>query len=202
MIPTVENMKGKTFPIASIVKGMSFSLVDLTKAPEVMAALRAGESPAATLDEEWNAGFVGCLYYQRQGEEKVKGQPTIHKIHQRMMFSGLEDPGTGSASCALSCYLALNMSEKRNGQKARPVEENNASQGDAVLEEGTNALHLGAKKEHYVFGIEQGVEMGRKCQICVEVDITENEEGNRVVSTVMLSGRSAFVTKGELIGVY
>jgi trans-2,3-dihydro-3-hydroxyanthranilate isomerase len=198
----MESLKGKTFPIVSVVKGMSFSLVDLTDAPEVMAALRAGKSPAAKLDEEWNVGLVGCLYFARQGVEQVEGQPTIHKIHQRMMVQGLEDPGTGSASCALSCYLALTMTDNRNGQETRQAEKNGAPQKDVEIAEGTKTLNAGAKKEHYVFGIEQGVEMGRKCQICVEVDITVNEEGKRVVSAVMLSGRSTFVTKGEIINLY
>jgi trans-2,3-dihydro-3-hydroxyanthranilate isomerase len=201
LIPTMEKLKGKAFPIVSIVKGMSFSLVDLTDAPEVIAALRAGESPTAKLDEDWNVGLAGCLYYQRQGVEGKEGEPKIHKIHQRMIVHGLEDPGTGSASCALGCYLALTMTQDLSGHKTQSP-ENGASQGDAELTERTQSLHLGVKKEHYVFGIEQGVEMGRKCQICVEVDITENESGQRAVSAVMLSGRSTIVTKGEIIGVY
>jgi trans-2,3-dihydro-3-hydroxyanthranilate isomerase len=202
IIPTMETMKGKNFPTVSIVKGMSFSLVDLTDAPEVMAALKAGEAPAAKLDEDWNVGLVGCLYYQRQGLEEKEGEPAIHKIHQRMITKGFEDPGTGSASCALSCYLALTMGTKGQNQGERQGPKDEAAEADAEITEGTKSLNLGPKKEHHVFGIEQGVEMGRKCQICVEVDVTEDEDGKRVIGTVMLSGRSTFVMKGELIGVY
>lgn len=201
----MERLKGKTFPTVSIVKGMSFSLVDLTDAPEVMAALRAGESPAANLDEEWDVGLVGCLYYQRQGLEGKEGEPAIHKIHQRMIFKGLEDPGTGSASCALGCYLALTMTDEQRGSKGghpEHLEQDHDSDVDAQITEGTKALNLVAKKEHYVFGIEQGVEMGRTCQICVEIDITKKGDGQREVSAVMLSGRSAFITKGEILGMY
>lgn len=166
-----------------------------------MVALRAGESPAATLDVEWNAGLLGCLYYQHQGMEAKEGEPVIHKIHQRMIFQGLEDPGTGSASCALACFLALTMTNDKVDMRGAHVKDD-GSQVSSEIVEKTKSLSLDAKKQHYVFGIEQGVEMGRTCQICVEVDVTENEAGQRVVSAVMLSGRSAFVTKGEIIGVY
>jgi predicted PhzF superfamily epimerase YddE/YHI9 len=202
IVPTMETLKGETFPIVSIVKGMSFSLVDLTKAPEVMTALKASEAPLAKLDEGWNVGLAGCLYYQRLGVEAKEGEPAIHKIHQRMMVDGLEDPGTGSASCALGCYLALTMNEDQSTSYERRSEKDDSSQVDAEIAQGTTSLKLDTRKQHYVFGIEQGVEMGRMCQICVEVDITENEEGLREVSAVMLSGRSTFVTRGELIGVY
>ena len=201
VVPTLEILQGRTFPTVSIVKGMNFSLVDLTDAPEVMAALRAGESPAASLDEEWNVGLVGCLYYQREGVEERKGEPTIHKIHQRMIVSGLEDPGTGSASCALGCYLALMMTDD-GLEKGHQSETRDASQADGPITEGIKSLGVGAKEEHYVFGIEQGLEMGRRCQICVEIDIGENEGGQRAVSAVLLSGRSTFVTRGEIFGVY
>jgi trans-2,3-dihydro-3-hydroxyanthranilate isomerase len=204
IIPTAEKLKGKKFPVVSIVKGMTFSLVDLTDVPEVMGALRAGESPAAELDEEWNVGLVGCLYYQREAIEEREGEPAIHKIHQRMMVSGLEDSGTGSASCALGCYLALGMTDNPVGSVSmiRPSEQPNTDQADADIVKATKSLHLGAKGGHFIFGIEQGVETGRKCQICVEVDINEDEEGHRAVASVMLSGRSTVMTKGEIVGIY
>lgn len=202
LVPTIENLKEKRFPVVSIVKGMTFSLVNLTDTSEVMNALRAGESPTAKLDEDWNVGLVGCLYYQRQSTEEKEGEPAIHKIHQRMICDGLEDAGTGSASCALGCYLALTMTDDEITQKRSRSGEKNGSQMDAEITEGTKAMSLGAKKEHYVFGLEQGVEMGRPCQICVEVDIIENKEGQREVSAVMLSGRSTIVMKGEIVGVY
>lgn len=44
----------KSFPVVSIVKGMSFILVDLTGFPESMAALKAGPTPEMELDEEWS----------------------------------------------------------------------------------------------------------------------------------------------------
>jgi predicted PhzF superfamily epimerase YddE/YHI9 len=205
IIPTMESLRDKKSPIVSIVKGMSFSLVDLTDGPEMMAALRAGQAPAAVLDEEWNVGLAGCLYYQRTGVDRQEGEPVIHKIHQRMIVDGLEDPGTGSASCALSCYLALTMTDNGDTKSHgvhRTTEKEHPSDDDAGIVEGTKSLQLETKTEHYVFGIEQGVEMGRKCQICVEVDITESAEGKREVSAVMLSGRCKFTTRGEIVGIY
>jgi predicted PhzF superfamily epimerase YddE/YHI9 len=200
-IAAIDALKGKTFPVVSIVKGMSFSLVDLTEVPEAMAGLRAGESPPAKLDEEWNAGLAGCLYYQRQPVQEKEGEPAIHRIHQRVMVEGLEDAGTGSASCALGCYLALTMTDDAKDHNGHHPGKIGASEGDAEIIERTKSLNMDAPREHYVFGIEQGVEMGRDCQICVEVDIAEDGEGQRAVRAVMLSGRSNFVSRGELIDV-
>lgn len=44
----------KSFPAVSIVKGMTFALIDLTGFPESMAALKAGPTPDIELDEEWS----------------------------------------------------------------------------------------------------------------------------------------------------
>lgn len=200
IVPGMERLKEKTFPVVSIVKGMTFSLIDLTDAPEVMAALRAGEAPAAKLDDEWDVGLVGCLYYQRRGMKEKEGEAAILEIHQRMITDGQEDPGTGSASCALGCYLALSMGLSKNDREGHELDEDKASQASAEITDRTKSMTISGKKEHHVFGIEQGVELGRKCQICVEVDITQDEEGQGSVGAVMLSGRCSFVTRGELLG--
>lgn len=181
IIPTFEKVKSKSFPVVSIVKGMTFALVDLTDAPDVLAGLKKGEAPEVELDEEWKPGFCGAMYYVRKGvTEQGAGEPAIINLQCRMIAQGLEDPGTGSASCALACYLAT------QGKSDDLV----AKTEGLKLEEG--------KVEHSIFAIEQGIEMGRKCMIAVEVD-TKREGGQQKIHTVILSGRANFHLKGEIM---
>jgi predicted PhzF superfamily epimerase YddE/YHI9 len=187
IVPTVDVLKGRTFPVVSIVKGMTFALVDLTGAPEVMVALEVGKSPAVELDEEWGPSFAGALYYSRSNLAERNGEPAIHNIHARMITQGIEDPGTGSACCALACYLALTAEEP----KKEGVEE---------LAKLTAAVKLDEKPEHHVFAIEQGVEMGRKCMIAVEVDVKTDQEGKRKIANVILSGRANLFLMGQILG--
>jgi predicted PhzF superfamily epimerase YddE/YHI9 len=195
IVPTMERVKDKSYPIVSIVKGMTFCLVDLTDAPEVLTALRAGEAPAMTLDEEWNSGFCAAIYYERRGEDKGS-EPTIYNMHVRMITQGIEDPGTGSGNCALACYLAL------AAGATGPKQEVKSASGEEDLASKTEKIKLGDKTDHHVFAIEQGLEMGRKCTIAIEVDIKESEDGKRAVSGLILSGRCTFFTRGEIMGVY
>lgn len=195
IVPTMARVQGKSYPIVSIVKGMTFCLVDLTDAPEVVTALRAGEAPHMTLDEEWKSGFCGAIYYKRRGEDK-SSEPTIYNMHVRMITQGIEDPGTGSGNCALACYLALAAGETSQKQEVQ------AAGREEDLVSKTEKMKLGDKTEHYVFAIEQGLEMGRKCTIAVEVDINETKDGKREVSRLHLSGRATFFSRGEILGVY
>ena len=182
IIPTFEKVKTLSFPVVSLVKGMTFALIDLTDAPQVLAGLKAGEAPAVELDKEWTPSFTGCMYYKRKGfTEQAKGEPSIINLQCRMIVQGFEDPGTGSASCALACYLAT------TGESHDLV----AKTAGMKLAEG--------KLEHSIFAIEQGIEMGRKCTIAVEVD-TKREGEEQKIQTVILSGRANFMLKGELMG--
>lgn len=182
IIPTYEKVKTKGFPVVSLVKGMTFALIDLTDAPEVLAGLKAGEAPEVELDEEWKPSFTGCMYYKRKGTtEQGPGEPPIINLQCRMIVQGFEDPGTGSASCALACYLATigksdDLVAKTAGMK---------------LEDG--------RVDHSIFAVEQGIEMGRRCTIAVEVD-SKRVGNEQKIQTVILSGRANFMLKGELMG--
>jgi predicted PhzF superfamily epimerase YddE/YHI9 len=72
-----------------------------------------------------------------------------------------EDPGTGSASAAVCCHLALTEGAK-----------------------GTARFHL-----------VQGVEMGRRCDIFVDVVMREDGKG---IKDVKLSGQAVEVMQGTL----
>ncbi len=205
IVPTIDKERGRSFPVVSIVKGMTFVLVDLTDNPEMFGALQAGKSPEAELDAEWSASFVGCMYYRVLAKSEVPGEPAIHNVQARMISHGIEDPGTGSACCALSCYLALNDQSKatasdENREPTKPSEASEVS-ADSDLAKKTEELKLGeGKPERKVFGIQQGAEMGRLCTIAVEVDVKTEADGGKSIVSVILSGRGNMMLKGELMG--
>ena len=91
-------------PCVSIVKGMSFILVSLPDLPALAKARGniAPEDGSKCLDEGWQEGFIGTMYFVAQGEDEF-GRGVYRT---RMYADGFEDPGTGSASCALGCWLA------------------------------------------------------------------------------------------------
>lgn len=197
-MPTIEKVKGKSYPVVSIVKGMTFALVDLTSAPEVLAALLPGQAPEVELDKDWSPSFVGCLYYNIVGLAEQEGEPTIHNIQARMISHGIEDPGTGSACSALACYLALNpLSSPETNEKE--ASDSSASSVEKV-EAKTKDLKIEEKTERIVFGIQQGIEMGRACTIAVEVDVKTDAESKTSIANIILSGRGTVFSTGQLLG--
>ncbi|KZP18912.1 phenazine biosynthesis-like protein [Athelia psychrophila] len=100
-----------TVPLVSIVRGMAFNLVPLTTL-EALVSVSAGLLPVPEvyrglhLDafDGWNAGLTGTFYYVDLGIDP--DQPGCRFIRTRSIGSR-EDPGTGSASSALCCYLSL-----------------------------------------------------------------------------------------------
>lgn len=219
IVPTIDKEKGRTFPVVSIVKGMTFALVDLTDNSDFFAALQAAKTPEVELDAEWKPSFVGCMYYRILAKGEVPGEPPIHNIQARMISHGVEDPGTGSACCALSCFLALAeddsstpaVDKKKNGDEDDGKKEKDGAAAAAAAEASEDAdlskkaenLKVGSetKIERKVFGIQQGAEMGRLCTIAVEVDIKTDADGKKSIANVILSGRANMMLKGELMGL-
>jgi PhzF family phenazine biosynthesis protein len=143
----------------SIVKGMSFIFVHLPDLP-TLANARGNLKPAAgtaCLDQGWQEGLLGTMYFVARGQDEFG-----RKVYRTRMFVDFEDPGTGSASCALGCWLA--------------------SQGE------------GEK-----FSFVQGVEMGRRNDISVEV-VAEGEMvgKGKGIKSVRLSGTCVQVMEGTL----
>ncbi|KIW86909.1 uncharacterized protein Z519_12531 [Cladophialophora bantiana CBS 173.52] len=201
IIPTIDKEKDKMFPLVSIVKGMTFVLVDLTDNAEIFGALQAAKSPEVDLDAEWSPSFVGCMYYKVLAKSEQPGEPTIHNIQARMISHGIEDSGSGSACCALACYLALNSAN--HSLEAQKLAEERTDQGsaDSELTKQTQDLKLGeTKTERKVFGIQQGAEMGRLCTIAVEVDVKTDAQGKASITNVVLSGRANLHLRGEILG--
>ncbi|KAH7400963.1 hypothetical protein DE146DRAFT_481511 [Phaeosphaeria sp. MPI-PUGE-AT-0046c] len=157
--------KTDTIPIVSIVKGMAFGLCKLDDL-QALARINGPLIPSHTRYERtlldvgsgWDVGYTGTFYYVDLGcdpdDEHVRLLRT-RSIPQH------EDPGTGSASAALCCHLALTEGAK-----------------------GTKRFHL-----------MQGVEMGRRCDIFVDVFMKEDGDG---IEDVKLSGQAVEVMEGTL----
>ena len=94
------------YPSLSIVKGVTYFLVDLTDLPELFADVKAGGSPAIDLDDEWGPSFTGTMYY-RAIETRDENGTKVQSLRVRMIAINLEDPACGSGCCSLGAYLAL-----------------------------------------------------------------------------------------------
>ncbi|KAF2658576.1 Diaminopimelate epimerase-like protein [Lophiostoma macrostomum CBS 122681] len=101
----------RTVPLVSIVKGMAFNLVPFHDL-DALGAVTSGLLPVdevfrgAYLDRGsgWDVGYMGTFYYVDLGWEDIDGD---RRVVRTRSIGTREDPGTGSASCALCCYLAL-----------------------------------------------------------------------------------------------
>ncbi|KAL8377664.1 hypothetical protein RB595_008385 [Gaeumannomyces hyphopodioides] len=179
-------------PVVSIVKGMTFALVRL---PDLAALGRAAAGPLfggcgrGLLDREdgWDAGSAKRYYFVHLGTTTTSGgggdgrPPAARTVRLRTrLLKEYEDPATGSAASALSCYLALSDSAVLCGD--------GAAEGRA----------LGAE-ETVFFEVEQGVEMGRHSVIHVEV-VRERKAGAHGwgIKEVYLGGTAVMVMEGTV----
>jgi PhzF family phenazine biosynthesis protein len=157
-----SELTSKPAATVSIVNGMSFIFVTLPDLPTLASAdknLSGNTYDPSALDVGWQNGLIGTMYLVSQGIDSL-GQHT----YRTRMIASREDPGTGSASSGLGCWLAL--------QEDR-----------------------GKGKGPFKFSFTQGVEMGKKNEIGVEV--TRNEEGTGI-EKVVLSGAVVKVMEGNL----
>ena len=146
------------FSIVSIVKGMTFILIELESQEALNLVETSGRSISVEgLDEGWNDTFVGTYFFVRTG----KTAEGVTLLQTRMIEGTLEDPATGSAASDLACYLSL--VEGKPGQALR-------------------------------YAIIQGVEMGRKSEINIEVVLAESGG----IASVHLEGGAIQVMQGRL----
>lgn len=104
----VTGKKPDGITVASPVKGMNFICIQLPDLETLGQIETNGPEPKIKLDDEWNEGLVGSLLYVFT-DKPAKGDDAVVKVRTRMIIGSLEDPATGSASCALCAYLALEM---------------------------------------------------------------------------------------------
>ncbi|KAJ5207047.1 Phenazine biosynthesis PhzF protein [Penicillium cf. griseofulvum] len=103
-----------TFPLFSIVNGMSQLFVELPSLEALAAVMPAigGEPVSADyLDEGWKGGLISVYFIVRDVDDSVTKKKVIRS---RMMLETLEDPATGSSACGLAAYLTL--TEGKAGQ--------------------------------------------------------------------------------------
>ncbi|KAJ5187355.1 hypothetical protein N7449_010349 [Penicillium cf. viridicatum] len=103
-----------TFPIFSIVNGMSQLFIELPSLEALAAVTLAtsGEPVSADyLDEGWKAGLICVYFIVRDVEDSVSKKKVIRS---RMILGTEEDPATGSAASGLAAYLTL--TEGKAGQ--------------------------------------------------------------------------------------
>jgi predicted PhzF superfamily epimerase YddE/YHI9 len=145
-------------PIFSIVKGMTFILLELPSLDAlstITSTIYKDTYAPKILDAGgWNVGILVTYAY-------VLGdfRDGVQEIRTRSQGSR-EDPATGSAASALSSYLAL--------QSSRPG--------------------------NFRFRIVQGVEMGRRSVI--ELEVVKADDGT--IDSVFLSGEAVITMEGTL----
>ncbi|KAI8713599.1 hypothetical protein NCS52_01304700 [Fusarium sp. LHS14.1] len=94
------------YSAVSIVKGVTYTLVDMSDQEDLFARVAAGRSQDTPLDDGWAPSHTGTMYYRRQEVSDDNGT-TVEHLRVRMIAIGLEDPATGSACCSLAAYRAL-----------------------------------------------------------------------------------------------
>jgi PhzF family phenazine biosynthesis protein len=146
------------YAIVSIVKGMTFILIELESEEALgMVSLAGRTLEVDGLDKEWNKTFIGSYFFVRMG----RGKDGATRLRTRMIEGPLEDPATGSAASDLAAYLS-------------------------VMEGGADKILR--------YEIVQGVEMGRRSEIFIEVEMKED----RSVSKLYLEGGAVAVMEGRL----
>ena len=119
----LNQARGKNGTVVSIVKGMTFVLIELDEQEleQVSTSNWLRKTDDIQLDEPWytKGTLLGTFYYTKRGNE----------LNCRMIMENTEDPATGSASCALSCFLAL---------------QNNPGSHEYQITQG---LHMGRKSD-------------------------------------------------------
>ncbi|CAK7214481.1 hypothetical protein SBRCBS47491_002157 [Sporothrix bragantina] len=158
-------------PVVSIVRGMTFVLVRLDSLEQLASLSARGQG----LDFDH---LPGLLDVGPWGREEAGGlisryyyvvtasseEKNVTDVRTRMIELQEEDPATGSAACTLASYLTL---RKDNTKSA---------------------------SQTHRYNITQGVEMGRKSDILVEV--ATGADGS--IDKVFLGGSAVEVTRGTI----
>lgn len=146
------------FPIVSIVKGMTFVLVELESVEALAKVSLAAQSVEIEgLDQGWDKTFIGTYFFVRTGKSEARAT----QLRTRMIEGPLEDPATGSAASALVSYLSL--MEGESGETLK-------------------------------YELIQGVEMGRRSEIFI--DVVMAKDGG--IETVYLEGGAVKVMEGRV----
>lgn len=176
----------RRYPIVSPVNGMAFVLVDL----DSIEALGRGVTQSREmidihnvgLHKEYQPSFLGAYFFVVESARvNAEGVQTL-EIRARMFCADVpEDPATGSAACTLAGYLSV---ERRSDAK------DSIPWKSLITEEAVS-------RTRYRYEITQGVEMGRKSVIAVEV-VMKDPQGSEI-DQLLLSGQAVKVMEGRLL---
>ncbi|KAI5294725.1 hypothetical protein KEM52_003347 [Ascosphaera acerosa] len=140
--PQANKMKA-SYPIFSLSKGFTYTLVDMTETPGLMQKLVPSEAPDPDLDEDWkyspekpDTAVIGSVFYV-QLQTDFTEEPYITRLSVRSIKNKKEEIASASSCCAVAAYLAL--------------------QKPDIL--------------RHAYAFEQGQHMGRNCQLCVDVQL-------------------------------
>lgn len=141
---TVCNSMINEPPFVSLIKGVTFALVQLPSEDQLNAVI-SGLRPLNNedgLNQDWSpsGSVVGFFFFVKMG----RANNGTTKLRTRMILGPLEDPATGAASATLAAYLALQ----------GPVDKHDTT-SDNIHE----------------YSMIQGVEMGRTSEIGVRVGV-------------------------------
>ena len=97
-----------SFPVVSIVKGLSFVLINVPSVHPYLEMLEPTgfdfDASKIKFDEGWENSFIGAYFYTKTSHP----QQAMISIKARMFERSVgEDAATGSAASALACFLAL-----------------------------------------------------------------------------------------------
>ncbi|EXJ84227.1 hypothetical protein A1O3_04894 [Capronia epimyces CBS 606.96] len=172
-------------PVVSIVKGMTFILAQLPDLHSLAAQSHNLVGADATytakdgLDQGWRDGIVVSYFYVDLGTTTTTTTATTtpsdadRKGHQDVPVRSLRTRSLGSRE------------DPATGSAA------SALTSYLALQEG--------KPGRYRYVLTQGVEMGQRSQIFVEVGVKSRDDGPGVeIAQVLLSGSAVQVTKGSL----
>ncbi|KAM0265631.1 hypothetical protein ACHAQJ_000065 [Trichoderma viride] len=130
-------------PLFSLVKGMTFCLVELPSL-ELLAEVGTDGSVFKAedfLDDGWQNGFIGRFYYVRTGTAAADNGIPVVQLRTRMVSHGFEDPATGSASSCLAAFLSTQGGDKQT----TPTRRYNFTQGVEMGKESSIVVGVNLK---------------------------------------------------------
>jgi len=155
------NGLGGAEPIVSIVKGMTFLLLQLTS-KDALSRMH-GYSDKLVLPDgylgEWE-GYTSVYAFFIENEDEL-----AMKLHTRMFGASLEDPATGSAASALTGYLAEKSAANTRGKSRKKF---------AIIQ----GLDMGRRSD---IGVTVTVVDGKTQKIDLEGEAVEVSEGTILV---------------------
>ena len=185
IVPGIEKIDDEKVDcqVMNLAGDRRYILVDLTNVPEALGALEVTRL-VPELDGE-KVASVSMVWYVEEDDDKREGEPSIGNVHCRVFGKGWEEDCSGNAACAVAASIAM----RRNENIVKGVE-----QLSVEVKDGKDKL------ERKVFGVQQGGLAGRPSTTAVEVDVKVEEDGTRRLSSIIVSGRCNFNSKGELLG--